>query len=343
MSVHAENAELNGILSTNKRVQSVTAGSKERKLKAKLARECMPCGEEEEDPVTGFVQWTTTDNEKYFPAGHTVHLLPPAFYEPSFSSNTGYFLSKLECKIDGLLKFPETNSEKVISEIQTFWEKEEKYKAHNLSYKRGIILWGPPGSGKSCCIKLVLKDVLDRGGVAIKFNSPHLFLECVRIFRRIQPATPLVVLMEDIDSILDEYGETDVLNILDGVENLSKVVYLATTNYPELLGGRIINRPSRFDRRFKMPHPSKASRQLYLQHLLDKAEVDTEVNLDLWVKDTHGMSIAHLKELFVAVCILGDPYAEVIALLRSMTEEKLHSESDKIDNFGFQPYRESND
>jgi len=191
-------------------------------------------------------------------------------------------------------------------------------------------------SGKSCTIQLVMADVIRRGGVAIIFEEPNLYLENVRQFREIQPNTPLVVLMEDIDSILEIHNESEVLNILDGVEKIEKVVYLATTNYPEVLGERIINRPSRFDRRFKMPHPRSASRKLYFEHLLKGKEEKLAGIMDVekWVKDTRGMSIAHLKELFVSVCILGDDYDETIRVLNSMMEDQPDSKDDREDKAG---------
>lgn len=337
MSLYDENAELNGIMS--KKVLKAVKPSNPRTTNYYSGGDW----DEEEDKVDllGFKQWSTCDNVKFLPAGKTSKILVPGFYEPKLSSSSGYYLEKLDCKIEGLLEFPETNCKRVIDEIQNFWEKGDLFKAHNLVHKRGIILWGPPGSGKSCTIKLVLKDVLSRGGIAMKFNVPDIFIECVRIFRKIQPDSPLLVLMEDIDSIISEFGETDVLNILDGVESVNKVVYLATTNYPEELGERIINRPSRFDRRFKMPHPGKSSRKLYFEHLFEKEVIDMKklgVDLNRWVKDTENMSIAHLKELFIAVCILGDPYEEVVKVLRSMVEEKISSGEDKSDNFGFKTY-----
>lgn len=283
----------------------------------------------------GFTQWTSVDNVMYFPAGNTSPLLTPGYYEPKATPDRGYGFQRLNCKTEGLISFPETNSEKVVAEIQNFWSKESLFKSHDLTYKRGIILWGPPGSGKSSTVQLILKDVIERGGVAIKFSIPNLFIECVRILKKIQPDTPVVVLMEDIDAIIEEWGEPEVLNILDGVEVVEKVVYLATTNYPEHLGERIINRPSRFDRRFKMPHPGEKSRRIYLEHLFNKEAVSVSVDLDKWVSDTEGMSISHLKELFIAVCILGDPYDDTIDVLRSMVEEKISSTEDHIENFGF--------
>jgi SpoVK/Ycf46/Vps4 family AAA+-type ATPase len=248
----------------------------------------------------------------------------------------GIFFQKIPVMTDGLIRFPETNSEKVIEEIQKFWTREEAFKDHGLNYKRGIILWGPPGSGKSCTIQLVISDVIERGGVCFKFNNPELFCEGIRIFREVQPTTEVVVLMEDIDSIIEANGESEVLNLLDGVDQVEKVVYLATTNYPELLGARILNRPSRFDKRFKMGHPKKRSRRIYFEHLISDEEIrEYGIDLNRWVKDTDGMSIAHLKELFIAVCIFGNDYQEAIMTLQSMVEEHPKSSEDDISGFGF--------
>ena len=67
-----------------------------------------------------------------------------------------------------------------------------------------------------------------------------------------------------------------------------------------------------------------------------KKQISKKVNLKVWVEDTDGMSIAHLKELFSAVCILGDPYDDAIEILKSMEEELPDSKDDKDSAFGFQ-------
>jgi len=281
-------------------------------------------------------QWQTPDGSKYFPAGVTSTKLPPGFYEAKFEHQRGHFFEKIDIRTEGLLRFPETNSDKVISDIKKFWDREDKYKKHNLSYKRGIILWGPPGSGKSCTIQIVLQDVIERGGVAVKFDNPDYYLECIRMFREIQPDTPLVTLMEDIDSILEEWSESEVLNILDGVERTEKVVYIATTNYPEQLGDRIINRPSRFDKRFKMPHPGAASRRLYFEHLFTPELVEEySIDIEKWIKDTKNMSIAHLKELFLSVCVFDESYENTISVLSEMCEEISSKDAEPNKQFGF--------
>jgi hypothetical protein len=323
MSLVEENKELNDILSKpagmDGDVPAIPRGRAPR------------YAEDPSDKKTansGLSQWTTVDGLKFYPAGKTTDKLEPGLYEPSYDQNRGYFFLRLHVKTEGLLRFPETNSERVITEIQTFWTRESKYKQYGLTYKRGMILWGPPGSGKSSTIQLIVEDVINRGGIALKFSEPNVFTDCIRIFREIQPTTPVVVLMEDIDSILEMYCESEVLNILDGVERVEKVVYLATTNYPGQLGERIINRPSRFDRRFKMPHPGKASRLMYFNHLLTPELVkEHDIDVNKWVKDTDRMSIAHLKELFTSVCIMGFSYKETIEILQSMKERIKENES----------------
>lgn len=295
---------------------------------------------DEKELIGGYSQWTSEDGIRFFPACRTVESLTPGTYEIQ-QSDRGLFFSKIETKNDNLLIFPETNAHKVIQEITNFWDKEDIYHKYGLMHRRGIILYGPPGSGKSSTIRIVVDDVIRRKGIVLKFSHPYLFIEGVRIIRKIQPNCPIVALMEDIDGILEVHNESEVLNILDGVEKVEKIVFLATTNYPEELGPRIMNRPSRFDRRYKMPHPSAESRKLYFEYLLnqvndeDRDAIAAKLDIKKWVKDTDEMSVAHLKELFIAVCILGDSYQDALKLLQKMTEEKPTSSEDNSSLIGF--------
>jgi SpoVK/Ycf46/Vps4 family AAA+-type ATPase len=264
-----------------------------------------------------FVQWTTTDGKQFFPAARSVDEITPGLYEIKRTPQGMIFFDNVVLSAEGLIKFPETECDKVVSEIETFWEREALFRKFNLSFKRGILLYGPPGSGKTCTIKLAIQNIVRRKGIVIKFGPPGIFSEGLRIFRQIQPDAPVIVLMEDIDSIIEHWCESDVINIIDGVDQIDKVVFLATTNYPEKLGERILNRPSRFDKRFKIGMPNLESRKIYI----DKLARDGGLKLDIsrWTLDTDGLSIAHIKELFVAVNILGNEYKESLDRLRQMS------------------------
>lgn len=283
---------------------------------------------EEEGFLKSYVHWTTSDGRIFLPAAKTTPKLTPGVYEIDVSPNIGLYFEKIPVKTDGLLRFPDTNSDRVVGEIQRFWDREAVFEEYKLAYKRGILLYGPPGSGKSCTIQLIMQDVVQRDGIVIKFTDPYQFIDGMRILRQIQEETPVVVIMEDVDSTLDMYNESEILNILDGVNEVKRVVFLATTNYPEKLGARIVNRPSRFDKRFRIGFPSDKSRRMYFEYLIgggDEARLNSKIkelkiDLNRWVKDTDEMSIAHLKELFVAVVIIGDTYEEAIKTLKSMTE-----------------------
>jgi len=280
--------------------------------------------------ITSYNQWSTSDGVHFLPTASTVDKLYPGTYDIKSSQSHGIYFEKIPVVTKGILRFPETNSDKIVNEIQKFWDREDIFKEYNLTYKRGVMLYGPPGSGKSSTIALVMRDVIERGGVVINFVVPSLFLAGIRKFREIQKDTPIVVLMEDIDSIIQTTSESEVLNVLDGVNQIEKVVFLATTNYPERLGDRIINRPSRFDKRFKIGHPNAESRRLYLEYIMggeDKIK-SLDVDINKWVEDTDNFSLAHLKELFVAVVILGDKYDDAIDTLTNMREENLSSDDD---------------
>jgi len=277
---------------------------------------------DESDDRSSVTQWTETGPGVFFPAGQVTKKLPPGYYSIESSMQGPYFRRKV-AKTENLIRFPDSESDKVIDEINKFWTLEEHFAEHSVPYKRGMMLEGPPGSGKTCTIRIVVDDVVNKwDGIVVDFpDSSNLFVEGYSILRHIQPDVPLVVLMEDIDATL-RYGESSILNLLDGMHDIHRVVFLATTNYPEKLGSRILNRPSRFDKRFHIGMPSAEARELYIRSKLNALDETTDEEIARWVEDTEGLSIAHIKELFVNTKILGNPYEEAVEVLKAMKVTK---------------------
>jgi SpoVK/Ycf46/Vps4 family AAA+-type ATPase len=223
---------------------------------------------------------------------------------------------------DDILRFPDAPIDEVVAELERFWDRAALFAEHGLPHKRGILLHGPPGSGKSCTLLLIARDVIARGGLVVQFTNAGVFLSAYRGLRSVQPDTPVVVLMEDLDEILGPEAmpgndQSRILNMLDGAERMHRVVFVATTNYPERLGPRVVNRPSRFDRRILVPHPGAESRRMYLKSLLRDGD---GADLEQLVKGSEGMSLAHCKELFVSTVLLGNSFDETVKMLRAMRE-----------------------
>ena len=259
-----------------------------------------------------FKQWHVGANDVFRPAGITRQTIPPGVY--SFDrDDSGLFAKKINVITDSLIELPDNANEQVIRGIQKFWKMEDRYRQHGLLYKRGILLWGPPGSGKSVTICLLNKYLIENGGIVVMCDHPRLTSMGLEAIRRIEPTRRIICVMEDIDETIEKYGEHDLLALLDGENQVENICMLATTNYPDRLGARIVNRPSRFDERIFVGMPSAPSRRVYLKNILGDVPELTQ-----WVNDTDGLSVAHLRELTAAVRCLDQDYDRVLARLKTM-------------------------
>jgi SpoVK/Ycf46/Vps4 family AAA+-type ATPase len=228
-----------------------------------------------------------------------VKTLPPGVYTLGDDPERGRFI-ELEhpAKGDDLLRFSENEAEWILSEIEKFWSSEKYFEKFHVSYKRGILLHGKPGTGKSSLCRLVLDDVVARGGIAVRFGKvPYLVSWALKVIREVQPSHPIVVLIEDIEEVIEE-DESEVLNIIDGLDSVKKVLFLATTNDLASLPERIKNRPSRFDYLIEVKPLSEVNRTEYLKFLFKKSRSCSDKTIEQWTKDTDGFTISHMKELY---------------------------------------------
>lgn len=271
----------------------------------------------------------------YFPCEETVQELPPAHYTIE-QCQTGVFFKLHNLKIDNLLELPDSASEKVIAEIQKFWTLEQHFREYGFLWKRGILLWGPPGSGKTSTVQIVTQRIIKNGGIAVSIYNPRLSAVGMYLLRKIEPKRPVVAIIEDIDAIINNFGESEMLALLDGEQQVDNVVYIATTNYPERLDPRFVNRPSRFDTIQKIGMPSTAAREVYLK-AKSKILSENDRILEQWVEDTGGFSVAHLKELIISVEVFDVPYKDAIARLRTMMECEASSLEFNNKKMGFSP------
>lgn len=260
----------------------------------------------------------------YFPCEQSVSTLPPGQYTIEHSQDRGIFFSKKDVNLDDLVQLPDSATSAVLKEIDEFWRREDIYRKYRYLWKRGVLLWGPPGSGKTTTVQLISQKIITMGGIAVYVSNPKHAAFGLKLMRKVEPKRPIVVMLEDLDAIAAHH-EADLLSLLDGELQIDNVVFVATTNYPERLDKRIVNRPSRFDLVKKVPMPTPDARRTYLLNREPDLEIETTKrpagdvkSVDYWVELTDGFSIAHLKEVILGVRCFGKPIEDVVKRMKTM-------------------------
>lgn len=275
--------------------------------------------------TNSFTQYAAKAGNRFYPTSPTILNLEPGVYVADEDHN-GYYFERREYSTRDLLRFPNTIADEIISESLKFWEKADAYKLMGEPHKRAYLLHGPPGSGKSSLIAWLMNDFIKQGNIVFLFTEELITL--YEMFRAIpsESTRKVLIVMEDIDALL-EHGdtETQVLQFLDGTIQHTNTLIVGTTNYPEKLEDRIIDRPSRFDRVALIDMPGPDERRAYIK-AKSTIQTRTPEEIEKIVQDTERLSLAHIKELLVATDIMGDPYEDNLNRLKALRQKRPSSE-----------------
>jgi AAA+ superfamily predicted ATPase len=203
------------------------------------------------------------------------------------------------------LILPADFKREIRDDFARFFASRAVYEKHGIPWKRGVLLIGPPGNGKTHTVKALVNET----------KQPCLYVKSFKacwgtdhdrirsVFTRARKTTPSIVVLEDLDSLIDKENRAFFLNELDGFATNTGVVVLATTNHPEKLDPAILDRPSRFDRKYYFNLPAASERLAYVVAWNQSLEPDlmlSEPAVTKTVEATEGFSFAYLKELFLS-------------------------------------------
>jgi len=196
--------------------------------------------------------------------------------------------------------------DKIIKNVIYPIANKSNYDKYDLPWKRGVLLSGSPGVGKTLQGK-VLCNVLDTTLIWITAqNYDGGSFEIDSIYEMARNLAPSVVFIEDIDLIGKErdFGNNtsilgELLTQLDGITDNSGVFTIATTNKPAMLDEALANRPARFDVTIKIKPPNEEGRRILIDKMLKPVDKITIEEMDNTIRKTDGFTGAHIKELII--------------------------------------------
>lgn len=205
--------------------------------------------------------------------------------------------------------------EEVKYKVELPLKEPERFEAVGMEAPKGVLFFGPSGTGKTYLAKIVANQVEDASFYSIR--GPELSHELVGgterklrgLFENAQKNPPAIIFFDEIDSMAPRRDKTmdagrrtvgQLLSLMDGIEDRGRVVVIGTTNLIDAIDPAL-RRPGRFGREIEFPRPTQEGRREIIEiHKPDLKFADS-VSLDELVRKTNGWTGAHIESLFEEV------------------------------------------
>lgn len=185
------------------------------------------------------------------------------------------------------------------------------FKTLGVKPPRGVLLYGPPGSGKTLIARAVANET---GAFFFLLNGPEIMSKMTgeaegnlrKAFEEAEKNSPAIIFIDEIDSIAPKrdksHGEVEkrvvsqLLTLMDGLKGRGHVIVIAATNRPNTIDPAL-RRFGRFDREIDIGIPDEIGRMEILRIHTKNMKLDQDVNLEAIAKDTHGFVGADIAQL----------------------------------------------
>ena len=219
--------------------------------------------------------------------------------------------------------------------ILSFLQKSDLFIKSGIPFKRGILLYGPPGNGKTLMCRLIAS----KAKASVICTTPKNISEMgsiAGIYNLARVVSPSIIFLEDLDLIGQErFGSTtagllgELLNQMDGYQTNNGVITIATTNKLMVLDKVLANRPGRFDVSVELGNPTQENRIALFELFTRSIDLHSEIDFHALSQSTEGYSCAKIREVVTRTRILSadqvkeikplttDDFLETVKLMES--------------------------
>jgi hypothetical protein len=205
----------------------------------------------------------------------------------------------------------------------------EKLRAVGQHLKRGILLYGPPGTGKTFSAMYLASRMKGRTVILLTGGGLGAIEQACAFARALQPST---VVLEDVDLVAQERTDQDtgtnavlfqLLNQMDGLAEDADVLFLLTTNRPDVLEPALASRPGRIDTAIEVPLPDAECRRRLLSLYARGISLDLH-GIESLVRRTEGVSAAFIRELVRKAALAAADEGGDLVVRDQHLDEALH-------------------
>lgn len=182
--------------------------------------------------------------------------------------------------------------------VEGFLASKDFYLKNHIPWKRGVLLYGKPGNGKTSIIRTIMSMYNFKPITIVPGANDEAIREA---FSYAEEQSPSLLYFEDLDSLLEKSIDiSSFLNLMDGISAKNGLLVVATANDVKKLKSNITDRPSRFDRKFEIPLPNQEMVYIYLKRWFGNLITAKKCKELSKYAEKYEFSYAYLKELYIS-------------------------------------------